>query len=304
MLPGARQVLRRIGRRRRRDHRRLPLHAGPGRRRVRARRRARAPAARASTPPTFRPDPVARAAAAPPLRPRRRAGGHLRVAAGRPQGPGPADPRAAVVQGPRSRRPAAARRRRPRRRAAAPAGRRAGRRRARGVHRRRARRRPARPPRRRRRLRPAVPHPRRRAGRRGPGHRAAGGVGRGRAGGRGRLRRRPGDRAGGRDRATSSAAATSARWSTRSPACSPTRAGAAAMGAAGREWMLRDWAFPALVGPPARVPRRRGRHVGAARRTRTACEPRDRRPRAARRSTPAPEVPLRARGQAGCLTPA
>ena len=133
----------------------------------------------------------------------------------------------------------------------------ARRRRVRDLHRRRARRRTARPPRDGRRVRDAVPHPRRGPGRRGPRHRLSGGVGDGCAG-----RGRPlGWRA--RDRC-----ATARRdwWWTAGDVdeiatavgeilADPDRA--AAMGAAGAQWVVDNWQWRYQGGAPGRAAGRR-----------------------------------------------
>ena len=99
MLPGARQALRRIGRDADALTVDLALHPRPGRCRVRSRLRARAvaPGGRRRRVPAR---PAGSSRAAPPLRTRRRPGGDVRVAAGRPQGTGPARPGSAAACAP------------------------------------------------------------------------------------------------------------------------------------------------------------------------------------------------------------
>ena len=223
--------------RHRRRHGRLPLHPRPGRRRVRAGRRAGAPAARASTPTGSGPIRGARAAL------RRRYGlGDAPVVTCvsrlvARKGQDVLIARAAAAAGAGAGHAAPARRRRTRTRARlrglAAAH---GRRRARRVHRARS---------------PAAELPahhavgdvfalpcRTRGGGldvEGLGIVAAGGVGVGAAGGRGRLRRRTRDRAGGADRARRRRprhrrARRRARRAARRPGRAPR-----AMGAAGRD---------------------------------------------------------------------
>ena len=137
--------------------------------------------------------------------------------------------------------------------------------RARDIHRRRARRRAARAPRAGRRVRDAVPHPRRRPGRRGPGHRVPGGLGHRRAGGRRAhrvARRKP------CSTTRLGSWSTAARWTQIADAVSELLADpdrAAAMGAAGRDWVDRAagagtrWpaGWPSCADRAARSPWRR-----------------------------------------------
>ena len=197
-LPGARQLLRRIGDRLRRRHLSRRLHPAAPRRPDR-----RHPGSSGShlewTSRRSVPD-VDGGRGARAVRAGGAAGDRLRLPAGAPQGPGPLHRRAAgdPRRGARTRRccssatvPTATISRRARD---------AGRRRRRRVHRRRRARRPAGALRGRRRVRHALPHPPRRAGRRGARHRLPRGVGHRAAGARRRLGRRAGRRARGRDR--------------------------------------------------------------------------------------------------------
>ena len=240
MLPAARQALRRIGR----DadvvttvsrYTRAPVRLG-----VRRDGRARtvAPGVDSRRVPA-RPGRPGRAA--PPLRTRGRTGGHLRVAASGPQGPGHAHPCAAVGAGPRARDAAAAGGRRVLRGQAARAG---GGPRGRGAvvftgpvpaaelpahHA----------------VGDVFSLPCRTRGRgldvEGLGIVAAGGGRFRAAGGRGptpAARRRPCGRAG---PGTSSAAATPPPWPTRWSDCSPIPTVRRRFGAAGRDWMRTAW---------------------------------------------------------------
>ena len=99
----------------------------------------------------------------------------------------------------------------------------------------------------RRRVRDAVPHPARRPGRGGPRHRLPGGVRDRPAGGRRRLGRRAGRGPARARPATWSAAATSGRLADRLIALLPDPAGARAMGEAGRAWVERDWRWDIIA---------------------------------------------------------